>query len=61
MDKEFSLSFDCPDCARQWSIVARVRRDDACPRCGSVSLPTRTRVIDEALFPRKLAWQPIPR
>ncbi|WP_273522350.1 hypothetical protein [Rhodosalinus sediminis] len=39
---EVHLSYRCPDCRMRWSITARLRRDDACPRCGAVSLPIRT-------------------
>lgn len=31
--------YDCPDCRHEWETLANVRRDDACPRCGAVSLP----------------------
>ena len=37
----FYLSFDCPDCGKQWGENARVRRDACCPRCGVVSRYTR--------------------
>lgn len=54
---EFALSFDCPCCAKQWTITAHVRRDDACPRCGVVSKPTRTRQLDDWPWPTLRAPQ----
>ncbi len=54
---EFALSYDCPDCRKQWQITARVRRDDACPRCGTVSLYTRARVVPEWTWPTNRAPQ----
>lgn len=58
---EFRLSFDCPDCRHQWGEDAHVRRDAACPRCGIVSLPTRTRQIESWPHPTPRAPQrPFP-
>jgi len=51
----FRLSFDCPDCLTQWAEDARVRRDAACPRCGTVSKPTRTRALEPWPFPTNRA------
>lgn len=53
----FHLSFDCPDCRKQWSEDASVRRDAECPRCGTVSRFTRARVIEAWPFPTKRAPQ----
>lgn len=47
----FRLSFDCPHCRKQWGTDANVRRDDECPRCGTVSLPTRARMVEPWPFP----------
>lgn len=59
---EFALSYDCPCCGKEWTITARVRRDDACPRCGAVSLYTRARQIPAWPWPTSRAPQvPYPR
>ena len=55
------LSFDCPHCRKLWSITARVRRDDECPRCGTVSLPVKARVLESWSDLSKAAWRPIPQ
>lgn len=58
----FRLSFDCPCCRKQWGADARVRRDDACPRCGTVSQPTRARMVEPWPFPTNRAPQrPYPQ
>lgn len=53
----FRLSYDCPDCAEQWAIDAKTRRDDACPCCGAVSLPTRARMLEAWPWPTNRAPQ----
>ena len=53
----FRLSFDCPDCGKQWGEDAKVRRDADCPACGSVSKPTRIRAIEPWPFPTNRAPQ----
>lgn len=54
---EFCLSFDCPHCRKQWTTTARVVRDDECPRCGTVSKPTRTRQLEPWPWPTNRAPQ----
>ena len=56
---EFSLSFDCPACAAQWTITASVRRDDECSRCGTVSRYTRARVLEDWSDLSCAAWRPL--
>ena len=53
----FHLSFDCPDCAKQWGEDSKVRRDAACPRCGTVSRYTRARVVEPWPWPTDRAPQ----
>lgn len=53
----FHLSFDCPHCLKQWGEDAKVRRDAPCPRCGTVSLPTRARALEPWPHPTSRAPQ----
>lgn len=54
---EFSLSFDCPACRKQWNETAKLRRDSDCPRCGVVSKPTRARQLEPWPWPTQRAPQ----